>query len=78
MAGDAIHLLSQEASMESINSGHDRRANDDRRAGIPSSENAALLAALDRGEIEILFQPQFAAADGAVIGAEALVRWNQP
>jgi EAL domain-containing protein (putative c-di-GMP-specific phosphodiesterase class I) len=78
MAGDAIHLLSQEASMESINSGHDRRANDDRRAGIPSSENAALLAALDRGEIEILFQPQFAAADGGVIGAEALVRWNHP
>jgi len=39
---------------------------------------ADLLPALDRGEIEVLFQPQFASATGAVAGAEALARWRHP
>ncbi|BBC72944.1 diguanylate cyclase [Altererythrobacter sp. B11] len=39
---------------------------------------ADLLAALDREEIEILFQPQFRCGDGRVLGAEALARWQHP
>ena len=39
---------------------------------------ADLLSALDRREIEVLFQPQFACLSGAVIGAEALARWQHP
>lgn len=44
---------------------------------------ADLLGAIDRDEIEILFQPQFAldplAADAGVLtGAEALARWSHP
>jgi EAL domain-containing protein (putative c-di-GMP-specific phosphodiesterase class I) len=39
---------------------------------------ADLLRALDRREIEVLFQPQFSCATGAVIGAEALARWRHP
>jgi EAL domain-containing protein (putative c-di-GMP-specific phosphodiesterase class I) len=39
---------------------------------------ADLLSALDRREIEVLFQPQFACLTGAVIGAEALARWQHP
>jgi len=39
---------------------------------------ADLLAALDRDEIEILFQPQFASAGDALVGAEALARWQHP
>jgi diguanylate cyclase len=39
---------------------------------------ADLLAAMDRDEIEILFQPQFAAADDRLTGAEALARWRHP
>lgn len=44
---------------------------------------ADLLEALDRDEIEILFQPQFAldprrAGTGALTGAEALARWDHP
>ena len=39
---------------------------------------ADLLAAIDRGEIEILFQPQFATADDSLVGAEALARWQHP
>lgn len=37
-----------------------------------------LLRALDRREIEVLFQPQFSCATGAVVGAEALARWQHP
>jgi EAL domain-containing protein (putative c-di-GMP-specific phosphodiesterase class I)/GGDEF domain-containing protein len=38
---------------------------------------ADLLGALDRGEIEVLFQPQFGSSDG-LVGAEALARWRHP
>ncbi|MEE4154343.1 MAG: EAL domain-containing protein [Erythrobacter sp.] len=44
----------------------------------PGAMEADLLRALDRTEIEVLFQPQFAAASGAVTGAEALARWQHP
>lgn len=37
-----------------------------------------LLAALDCKEIEIVYQPQFAAGDGSIVGAEALARWQHP
>jgi len=39
---------------------------------------ADLLHAIDRDEIEILFQPQYALTDGRLVGAEALARWNHP
>jgi EAL domain-containing protein (putative c-di-GMP-specific phosphodiesterase class I) len=40
--------------------------------------DADLLLALDRHEIEVLFQPQFACATGELAGAEALARWQHP
>lgn len=47
--------------------------------GIRAAElEADLLAALDRGEIEVAYQPQYALADGSMIGAEALARWRHP
>ncbi|UOR14511.1 bifunctional diguanylate cyclase/phosphodiesterase [Qipengyuania aquimaris] len=39
---------------------------------------ADLLAAIDRDEIEILFQPQYSLVDDRIIGAEALARWHHP
>jgi diguanylate cyclase (GGDEF)-like protein len=36
----------------------------------------ALRHALARGELELMYQPQLAVADGRVVGAEALLRWN--
>ncbi|MCB2076637.1 MAG: GGDEF domain-containing protein [Novosphingobium sp.] len=39
---------------------------------------ADLLGAIDRDEIEILFQPQFSLPDDRLSGAEALARWNHP
>lgn len=39
---------------------------------------ADLLVAIDRDEIEILFQPQFSCSDDRLTGAEALARWRHP
>lgn len=39
---------------------------------------ADLRVALGKGEIEVLFQPQFAIASGRVDGVEALARWQHP
>lgn len=45
---------------------------------LEATLQADLLAALGRDEIEVLFQPQFACADGRMVGAEALARWQHP
>jgi EAL domain-containing protein (putative c-di-GMP-specific phosphodiesterase class I) len=44
----------------------------------PSALERDLLRALDRREIEVLFQPQFSCRNGALVGAEALARWQHP
>lgn len=44
----------------------------------PAALEGDLLRALDRREIEVLFQPQFSCRTGAVVGAEALARWRHP
>jgi EAL domain-containing protein (putative c-di-GMP-specific phosphodiesterase class I) len=44
----------------------------------PAALDGDLRRALERREIEVLFQPQFACLDGALTGAEALARWNHP
>ena len=47
--------------------------------GRPSAQlEADLLAALDRGEIEVVYQPQYSLPDDRLIGAEALARWQHP
>ena len=47
-----------------------------------SAERIALMAelgtALDEGQLELWYQPQASLQDGAIVGAEALVRWNHP
>lgn len=43
-----------------------------------ASLEADLRGALDRGEIEILYQPQVDVVSGAIIGVEALARWRHP
>ena len=37
-----------------------------------------LRQALDKGEFEIYFQPEYGAADGRPLGLESLIRWRHP
>ncbi|MFO8075323.1 MAG: EAL domain-containing protein [Egibacteraceae bacterium] len=46
----------------------------ERRLGLRSG----LERALERGELHLAYQPQVAVADGQVLGAEALLRWQHP
>lgn len=49
------------------------------RSGRTAAQiEADLLKAIDGDEIEVLYQPQYALADGRLTGAEALARWNHP
>ncbi len=61
--GAPVHVLEEGA--ESATARGDRLEIDLRRA-------------LDQDEIEIRFQPQVSVATGAIVGAEALARWNHP
>ena len=48
-------------------------------AGIDTTQvEGELRRALDNDAISLRFQPQFSLSDDAMIGAEALVRWEQP
>jgi diguanylate cyclase (GGDEF)-like protein len=53
-------------------------AADEGAALFDVSLQSDLRRALDRDEIEILFQPQLSIASGRVIGVEALARWQHP
>ncbi len=48
----------------------DRRARDDMQL------HARLKAALEQGALQLHYQPQVDVASGAIVGAEALLRWN--
>jgi diguanylate cyclase (GGDEF)-like protein len=55
------------------------RVRDDRSQAVDDDQlETDLRLALNRGEIEIVFQPQYAMADDRVTGVEALARWNHP
>ncbi len=51
---------------------------DEGAALFDTSLQADLRRALDRDEIEILFQPQLSVSTGTIVGVEALARWRHP
>ena len=73
---DADAAIGQCAKMPIAETIRDRRGLADRRGGGKRIEE--LTAAIEQGQVEILFQPQFASAGNRLVGAEALSRWNHP
>lgn len=43
-----------------------------------TSVSSGLRQAFERGEFELFYQPQVQLSDHAIVGAEALLRWNHP
>jgi diguanylate cyclase (GGDEF)-like protein len=50
----------------------------DREAAADAALTGQLRHAIDRDELHLVYQPIVELPDGAIIGAEALVRWNHP
>ena len=61
--GEGIRLLTAERRSREID---------------PDRLESDLRLAIDRGEIDIVFQPQYATADDRLVGVEALARWHHP
>jgi diguanylate cyclase (GGDEF)-like protein len=61
----------------SVRSGSGRGATSARR-GDADRLDADLRLALDRGDIGIVYQPQYDSFTDAIVGVEALARWNHP
>ena len=58
-----------------VRTGEPRRG---RHGSDPDTLDADLRLALDRGEIGIVYQPQYDSHSDRIIGVEALARWNHP
>jgi len=83
--GEEANLLMQAAGSaltDAKRRGRDRihlfRAELNHRASRRLSLESRLRRALDQEQFELYYQPQLDVAGGSVVGAEALLRWNEP
>jgi len=73
-AGAALTTVRAQGTSAALILRDDARAREDGDAALATD----LRAALDRNEIDLLFQPQVAISTGEIIGVEALARWGHP
>ena len=79
MGADGEHRFGHSAEeMLAIKNIPDRRRMSADRRTSSGRRMEEIDAALRERQVEILFQPQYACADGSLVGAEALSRWNHP
>lgn len=76
MEADGLGGIGQTAAMVIVENAPDRRGLGDRRGAGKRDEE--LTAAIEHGQVEILYQPQFSGNGNTLVGAEALSRWNHP
>lgn len=76
MEADGLGGIGQTAAMVIVENANDRRGLGDRRGAGKRDEE--LTAAIEHGQVEILYQPQFSGNGKTLVGAEALSRWNHP
>jgi len=78
-----------EISRHSVSAMHQAKANGGNQLQVYTPEltkvafqnlqiENSLRQAIDAGELELFYQPQFRLSDGKLCGAEALVRWRHP
>src|SRR5690606_23296441 len=75
---DGSALIGQRIAMLTAEMDSERRSRQDRRLAALQPLVPELQSGMGRGEIEILFQPQYAALDRRLVGAEALAHWRHP
>ncbi len=76
----ATHFLSNPWTPEAFTASLRCVARHGQRTRLASTDPLAinLQGAIARGEVDVLFQPQVAMATGAIVGVEALARWEHP
>jgi diguanylate cyclase (GGDEF)-like protein len=82
-AGDADALINRaEVAMYAAKQRHQDALMYDPSLDAASAQTLSLLSdlrqAIEHGELRLFLQPKLALATGAVVGAEALVRWQHP
>ena len=85
-AGSLLHCMAVQSDVTQLHDAKEalvRQASYDSLTGLPNrslfnDRIAQLIEAIGQQQLRVYFQPQCRLSDGALMGAEALVRWQRP